>query len=1107
MFNFILKIISLILFSVIIIFFYYSVFNWHLEDFSNLIFYFSFFAFLFWFYKIFQIFLTKEKDEIIFTPFKIFSLFFLVLFFLCFLHFNDLSLKINSNFLPYFSWNLSFENIKNTFSLFWKIILFSLFPIFLFFVTSSFWKKISRFLPNFSDFSKNVKLLFYINFWFFSFLFLVSIFLFFWFFSLKIIFFILFLFLFFSFKEFFSLLKSFFQKKFILEKKDWFSSKLIITEFFYFFSFFVLSTGLIYILRPFPRWRDELWVYMNFPNILSYSSEKLSFWEMFSWQIFTWIWHLFSNTTFAYFINFSWYFFSFLTLNLIFSDIFKYNKKSILNIPIMFSTLFLALPMSIFHSIKDLKLDQGLFFITTFIVYFLFILLKKYKENKDFPKIYLFLIWILSWFSFSIKFTSLFLIISILALFSYFYLWVFWIFAFLFLLFSVFTAWNLWPLMNINFESNIYFIIFSFIFWISFLILWFRKYLNFKKYFQTIFLFLFWILFSLSPWFLKNIFDIYPNISILWIIKWAPNTINLDLKNIYSEKELEKKVKEKFERRKIDPITNEDLKRYLWYESWILPFTNIFWNITMQKNQGWKFTEIWYLFFVFLPLIFVFLSFFRWKNFFFIFIFFSFLQILFFVKTPVFIWKNTDLTWISKQNYEQIFTEDKYKNIKFISEDIWKLNEKIIKFPDFEKQKILEIWDKNKNFLQKIIDFFASIKLPFWYLFVFFIFFSILLFLLHFLKKSEKTFIFRQNLVFSCFYIFFWTISSFAVVWYWITMYFCLFLFIWYGFYYIWKEKNEDFRFYAELSILIIFLSYFIFSLIPHTVWNFKEKNFLDYKIWKTTNLEQNFDLHSNYEKIFFELNIWEENRVKFLEKNIPENILKDEFFPKNWNIEEIIDFLKIKKYSKNKENLLKIYKHILYPEKDYKSDDKIFRIWTFLKYYIYENHKRIFEDGLLFYFYDFIYDKNPEKTVQNFKKLWLKYILLDLWTPTIDDSVKHLLTERYEKFLETLTSKNLDLIDSNDICLRFWFDLSKTEWKTEKILKLLWTTFESYENWRKVLRSEKQKYCSSEIEKFLKTDYDKQKFSYLKFLKNLSKDEIYKKLKKWNHAIFKIKN
>lgn len=1096
MLNFFIKFSSIIIFSIIVIFFYYWAFPGHYEN-TNFIFsYFIFFAIFFWVYKIIQYFLTKKDENIIFSWYKIFYLFLVFLFFTCVFYFSDFSFSFRENFLPNLKIDLDFDTFSKWLKLFLRIIIFSLLPIFIFLISASFWEKISKKLPKIDFFWKKTRILFSLNLWFFSFLTILTIFSFFWIYNFYLVLAILSTFFIFSFREFFHFLKIFYFNKIIIPKNP--KLKLFISEFFYFFSFFCLSVGLIYIVRPFPRWWDEVSVYMNFPNILAYSWWNANFWEMYSWQIFTWIWYFLKEPVFAYFLNFSWYFLSFLTLNFIFSEIFKNKKNSILDIKIMLSSLFLALPMTIFQSIKDLKLDQGLFFITSFLVYFFFLNLKNLKNDKNFPKIYIFIIWILTGFAFSIKFTSLFLIISFLACFCYFFLWFFWFFWFLSLFFAVFSFWNLWQMMNIYINFNIFWTIFSLIFWIFLLFLWILKHKNPKLFFKTIALFLSWIFLSLLPWFIKNIFEIYPKITISWIIKWKNYGFSPDLKDIFSKQELDLKNEEKvLEAKKEKITTNEDLRRFLWYESWVFPYLNIFWNVSMQKNQWWKFTEIWYLFFLFLPIIFIFLPFFRKKDFYLFFIFISFFQIIFYIEKPVFVEKNLQLQNLKKENFEKIFTENISWKIKFIDSDLEKLKKNIEFFDKSEKQKILEIWLSNRDFFQIFKDNLAKMQVPFSYFFIFFVFFIFVFLVIFNLKKSKKTFIFELNLIFSFIYIFLWIISSFGIVWYGITIYFSLLLFIWCGFFHISDSKNILKNNVWEAIILAIFLSYFVFSLIPHSFSNFIEKNYTNYKLWKKSSLQQIFDLHNDYEEIFFELNVADQKKKDFLDgKN---------------NILEKIDLLKIKQENGNlkaKKDLENIYKNILYPEEKYENLSKIYRIWTFLKFYIYKNDKRVFEDWLLFYFNYYLNEKSAEKTWENFKKLWFKYIILDLWTATIDDSKNHLLTKRYEKFLKKLSSEKLELFKTDSICLRFATDLEKIEKNNERFFALSSGTYESYdEKGREISRDKKTKNCILEIEKFVNNpDFEAKKFPYLKKYIWENALEIEKNFEKWRYAIYKIK-
>jgi len=52
-------------------------------------------------------------------------------------------------------------------------------------------------------------------------------------------------------------------------------------------------------------------------------------------------------------------------------------------------------------------------------------------------------------------------------------------------------------------------------------------------------------------------------------------------------------------------------------------------------------------------------------------------------------------------------------------------------------------------------------------------------------------------------------------------------------------------------------------------------------------------------------------------------------------------------------------------------------------------------------------------------KEFGLKYLLVDLNAATIDNDPRHDLTRRYENLLKTFTSDNLNLIETDSICLK----------------------------------------------------------------------------------------
>jgi hypothetical protein len=91
----------------------------------------------------------------------------------------------------------------------------------------------------------------------------------------------------------------------------------------------------------------------------------------------------------------------------------------------------------------------------------------------------------------------------------------------------------------------------------------------------------------------------------------------------------------------------------------------------------------------------------------------------------------------------------------------------------------------------------------------------------------------------------------------------------------------------------------------------------------------------------------------------------------------------------------------------------------TFLKYFITDNNKRLFEDSLVSTFDLYIYNKDLNKTIDNMKKLRLEYLLVDLNAATIDQDPRRDLTRRYENLLKTYTSDRLQLIETDSLCLQ----------------------------------------------------------------------------------------
>lgn len=64
------------------------------------------------------------------------------------------------------------------------------------------------------------------------------------------------------------------------------------------------------------------------------------------------------------------------------------------------------------------------------------------------------------------------------------------------------------------------------------------------------------------------------------------------------------------------------------------------------------------------------------------------------------------------------------------------------------------------------------------------------------------------------------------------------------------------------------------------------------------------------------------------------------------------------------------LYRAVLYPAKEDRNQATIYRIGTFLTYFISENRKRYLDDSLVQSFGQYVYDENPDVTVDRLKKL-----------------------------------------------------------------------------------------------------------------------------------------
>lgn len=1103
-----LKSLYLLVFSFIVIFLYYNSYSFHIESFSwSYLWYILSIITLYLIYRVWNY--VNWKKEISFSPLSIFWWFLLHLLIICVIFF-----RFNSQ--PGGFWIVMFFNI------FWYL----LFSILILFLCYTFWKYLFDFIKWSDKEHDYFKFLVSLWLWMVFFITILTLFWFFGFYNIWVVFGILVIFGIFSYKQILKALKWIIWYKFVFKNHDFKSQKLsqkinfnlLSTEFFFIISTLLISVNLVSINRPMPIGWDDMWVYMNYPQLFANAGEILNLWWMFSWQVFTGIWYMMKTPTLAFVLNNVWWVLSLIVIILSFSSLLNNKKDSFLNLPFMAWTIFLAMPMIVFQQAKDMKLDPWLFFFSALSIYMLFYLFIRYiwykdslqkniknehitinlEKNQEWQKIeiydekiwkksffqkiltythlwedvfskkefyiYIFLIWIFSWFAFSVKMTSLLLISAIIWVFFYAKLGVAWFFWYIAIYTAIFTKAWLWSMMNVIYPKdnidliNAIFLWLSLV-WIILFIYSLKKYglSAFNRFFVILWVFLTWVIIILLPWILKNYLTLNWDISIWWLLSWKWDSFKIDYEKIYSKEELEKINKvENIWLSKSWITTNEDFWRYFGYEKWINNYIKLPYNLSMQVNQKGEYTDITYLYLALVPVLIIFLS---YKN------------ILFLI--PSFFW------WL----FFVLFL--------------------------FSKDIVFFNW-----LHQKFTLFLEWYELPWWYILILLFFIIPFLYFMYSLSKDRFSQLFRLNLVFLVFYVFLWTISAFWIVWYGISMYYWfLFIIVLSACYFVYFDdriddyKNIVFKFIRSFVLFFIVWVYIFASVIPHAMTNLKNSSYITFKIWKTDKYQTIFITQPHYFNVLKTLNLKDEkllfddiiSKIKsnsILKKIIEKNKIND----LNWLQNLFVEFINISD-SKQKQDLKiaidevndlssYMYKNILYPPKNNKNEVWIYRIWTFLRYFISDNYKRLFDDSLINEFDKYFYDeKNVDLSIERMQKIWVNYFLVDLNAATIDRDPRKDLTRRYETLLHTFTSDKLKLIETDSLCLKTAIELFHNSLIDFEEFKLIaWVNYESYDkNWKLLYnRGEKQLMCYNKILNLLQEDkINETSYNYLLPIKN----------------------
>lgn len=828
------------------------------------------------------------------------------------------------------------------------------------------------------------------------------------------------------------------------------SIEVITAEIGFIIFIFIASASLISIYRPMPIGWDDLGVYMNFPKIIATTGNLLEGAGFYAWQLITGTGFLINqNATQAFFINQIGGILSTIAIISFISLITenKNNNKKIICLPIVLGIVYYVMPMTIFQQAKDMKLDPALMFVSITAIMTIFYGIREFLENKEkflqnkFAILLIFIGGILAGFAFSIKLTSLILIISIVAYISYITVGFGGLLAFLGIFIGLFTRLNLWQNMFVWMPENINSILFFSILLILsgiFLSLKDKKFLeNWKNFLQISIIFGFWVFLTVLPWFAEHIYEWNWQINTQILLNWNGLNNNEkwffkpDFSLIYSEEEIAKKEKILSN---FSAITgsgqslNEDFSRYFGQETWLNNYIKLPINLTIQENQTWEFTDITFIFLAFVPVIL--------------------------------------LLWKTREKYEKIWVT-------------W-----IGIFLILGILSFAHIIFANSIISEKITQLLSQINLPFWYLILLGLVLGFLAFANLCLPKNnfeEKQKIWILVLL-GIYGLLFW-ISAFGIVWYGIVIYFLMIITIAIG---IDNYNKIDKNFSKNIFITIFFVItigiYFIFSSLLHTTRNISTAWYNEYKYNKFPKFTTIF-LYKNY---FFDsivkLNVNNSEEIlKIFLSGINKNkaiktVFIQNFGNENYDISKINDWLSenyIRLISNNNKNniwlkkelekiLESAYEKILYPEKNYEESGKIYRIGTFFTYFINKNRSRYYEDNLVQFFPTYFYDKNPENAVEKMKKVGLKFLLVDLNTATIDNDPRHNLSNRFDGLLSTMRAKNLELIDTDNYCLRLAIDEIKNgeNFSAEEFVNITGTNSNSYRDWKIISKIDKINNC-----------------------------------------------
>ena len=888
-------------------------------------------------------------------------------------------------------------------------------------------------------------------------------------------------------------------EKIVFENTSAFSLRTISAELAFLAFAFVASTSLLNALRPMPIGWDDLGVYMNFPKIMANIGMLLEGSGMYIWQLITGSGYLFDNTASqAFYINQIGGFLATITiiasLSLLLGNEKEKNTTTYIALPMLLGIVYYLMPMTVFQQAKDMKLDPALMFVSiSAVMSLIYGVLENKKGNTRPAQMLLFVAGILTGIAFGIKFTTLMLIIAGMGFISYRFLGIGGFIGFFGAFIAIFTKGNLWAQLFVWMpENNTAIVLIGILMMIGgygYAIYKHQKKEVFIKYILASLLFGFGIFLAISPWLIKNYDEIQERrITVAGLLNGYSTGKNpekgvfvADYTKLYSEEEYQNRTANN----QATAITgsgqsmNEDFSRYFGQETGLNNYIKLPVNLTIQANQTGEFTDITFIFLAFVPVALLFL---RTKG------------------------GNRRLIWISGVSF-------------FL----------LLFFPTATHifQKLFPTSTGLANISRAYTDIFASIHLPEVYGVVIILVLGFLALALYCLEDNDEENPTRGILFLLGLYGMIFWVSAFGIVWYGVLIYFLMLAIIGLGMKEVNTSRNEDSEVVdaqkKAISIgFFILIGFYIFgSAMMHS---YKNLITADYDIYKYKTLSQEtsiFLYKSEYFDSLLEMNVQDKNALlaetiadiqnssvasiltqidKHNQENLPRLhgflqsaltglLNEDAKLAREISPQARVNRAENEVHIQSLQKILDtLYKKILYPTRETRNNTGIYRIGTFMTYFIQNNRSRYYDDSLLSAFQTYFYDKNTDVAIDRMKKLGLGYVLVDLNAATIDKDPRHALTERYENLLLTVRNKQLSIASTDNMCLRMAID----EYHDGKLqndrefLSIAGTNYVSYvmENGqeRAISPSEKQANCMN----YMAQNNLGQKYDYLASIPNV---------------------